>query len=187
MLKKIFEELAWPFLLWSKPRQKTAAVVWEILGSDEALGGPIKGLAGYELLTGCVDALKWEEQGAAGDSYEIASRVNLAIANRMAETALMSNRHKEHFEFILSTLRPSESGNGNGHASGLGYLVMRALVGRMSGEHQVEAAGRVLEVMGLKSLYGIDGFMKRAESLQEVRANLPRYRGRGHKSILLTS
>lgn len=170
MVQKIFEKLVWPFLLWTKPRQKTAAVVWEILGSEEALAGPIKGLAGYELLTGCSDALKWEEQGSAGDSYELASRVNLAIANRMAETALMSNRHKEHFEFILSTLRPSESGNGHGHASGLGYLVMRALVGRMSGEHQVEAAERVLEAIGLESLDGVDGFMKGAESFQEVRA-----------------
>lgn len=142
-------------------------MVWEILRSDEALAGPIKGLAGYELFAGCVDALKWEEQGAAGDSYETASLVNLAVANRMAETVLMSNRHAEHFEFILFTLRPETSTHGH-HASGLGYLVMRALLGRMSGEHHVEAAGRILEAMGLKSLDGVDSFMTGAESLQEV-------------------
>lgn len=163
LVKKVFEELVWSFLLWSKPRQKTAAVVWEILGSEEATSDPARGVANYELLSGCIDAMKWEEQ-SAGESYETASRVNLAIANKMAETVLMSNRHAEHFDFLLSTLRDTT----NGHASGLGYLVVRALLGRMAGEHQVKAAERVLEAMGLKGLEVLEVFMRGSGSLQEV-------------------
>lgn len=79
------------------------------------------------------------------------------------ETILASNDHSAHFAFLLSKLRDPSP-----HASNLAYLITRALLGHMSGEHQVDVANLVLDAMGLETLAGMDGFMKNADNLQEV-------------------
>ena len=79
------------------------------------------------------------------------------------ETILASNDHSTHFAFLLSKMRDPSP-----HASNLAYLITRALLGHMSGEHHVDVANLVLDSMGLETLGGMDGFMKNADNLQEV-------------------
>ncbi|TFY70773.1 hypothetical protein EVG20_g2223 [Dentipellis fragilis] len=169
--KEVFERIVFPFLLFSKPRQKSAVSVWGILDVSEAQGEREPGLREYELLAGCADVVRWEEgqvgrkkRGGAGglESMQVMANANMAVAARMAETILISNEHAQHFAFFLAKLKDTDS-----HARGLAYLVVRALLGKMSGEHQIEAARRVLEAMSLKSLEGMEGFMDGADNLQE--------------------
>jgi U3 small nucleolar RNA-associated protein 10 len=54
------------------------------------------------------------------------------------------------------------------HTRNLGYLIARALLGMLSGENQVNAAQRVLDVMAITTLEDFGGFMKGADTLQEV-------------------
>jgi U3 small nucleolar RNA-associated protein 10 len=85
------DECLWPFLMFSKTRHKTTAAVWEILESDECS----EGIAKFELLGGCLDAVRWEEgkdnvtddRDEAKDgqsSVDTMVRVNLALSNRIA-------------------------------------------------------------------------------------------------------
>ncbi|KAA1474189.1 hypothetical protein DENSPDRAFT_781033 [Dentipellis sp. KUC8613] len=169
--KEVFERIVFPFLLFSKPRQKSAMSVWAILDASEAQGEREPGLREYTLLAGCADVVRWEEgqvgrkkRGGAGglESMQVMANANMAVAARMAETILISNEHAEHFAFLLAKLKDTDS-----HARDLAYLVVRALLGKMSGEHQIEAARRVLEAMNLESLEGMEGFMAGADNLQE--------------------
>ncbi len=92
MRDQVFYNIFFPFLLFSKPRQKIASLAWELIelsekeNSDAALGR-------HELLAGCADAVRWEEQRTSDtqthdeDSYhatELLARVNLALAAKMA-------------------------------------------------------------------------------------------------------
>ena len=78
-----------PFLLYSKPRMKTAQAVWEIL---EAAEGEATGRVAFELLGGCVEAVRWEQArpGASKDrdkegaDPELLTKINLAVAAKMA-------------------------------------------------------------------------------------------------------
>ena len=61
------------------------------------------------------------------------------------------------------------------HARNLAYLVTRALFGMVSAENQIDTAQRVLDAMGLTTLEEMDGFLKGADTLQEVcRMYMPR-------------
>lgn len=62
-----------PFTVFSKSRQKTASAVWDIIEKSE--------VAQYELLVGCVDAIKWESDANGGDAL---AKANLAVAARVA-------------------------------------------------------------------------------------------------------
>ena len=53
-----------PFVMFSKSRQKTASAVWEILETSE--------IAQHELLVGCVDVLKYGNDG--GDAVQVIGR-----------------------------------------------------------------------------------------------------------------
>lgn len=89
LAERIVFDVFWQYLAMSKPRQKTAAVAWEILECAEGEGG----LARYEVLGGCVDAVRWEQDaGKAGETgkedeqkaTERMAKVNLALAAKMA-------------------------------------------------------------------------------------------------------
>ena len=96
-MKEVFERIIFSFLLFSKPRQKTAQMVWEILETAETHSKI--GIESYEIISGCVDVLRWEE-GQVGkkkrkrkddggfESLQVMSKVNLSIASRMAGKCL---------------------------------------------------------------------------------------------------
>jgi len=164
---KVFSDCLWPFLIYSKPRQKTAAAVWEVLESTDCC----EEISKYEILGGCVDAVRWEEgkdqplpEGGDGDANVMKmARVDIALASKIAENVLSSNNYSTQFETLLRKLVDP-----NSFSRTTGYLVMRALLGRLSGEHQIDAAHRVLEVMNLEDLNGLDDFMRGSQNLQAV-------------------
>ena len=89
LAERVLFDVFWQYLVMSKPRQKTATVVWEVLEGAEGEDG----LARYELLGGCVDAVRWEQgAGKAGEKgkedekkvIERMAKINLALAAKMA-------------------------------------------------------------------------------------------------------
>lgn len=164
---KAITECLWPFLIFSKPRQKTVAAVWDLLEQETCSTE----ISTHDLLGGCLDAIRWEEGKVSTTSEENSSnanvdqmaRVDLALANKLAENMLSSDAYASHFDVLLGKL-----GDTNSFSRSFGYLVMRALLGRLSGEHQVNAARRVLEAMELQSLEGMDEFKRGSENLQLV-------------------
>jgi U3 small nucleolar RNA-associated protein 10 len=72
-----------------------------------------------------------------------------------------------YLDFLLRKLQDQ-----NCFSRTLGYLVTRALLSRLSGEHQIDAAHRVLGVMDIDTLDGMDSFMSGSGDLQLVSANL---------------
>jgi hypothetical protein len=79
------------------------------------------------------------------------------------ETILASNEHTKRFESLLLKLSDPDP-----HARNFAYLVTRALCGMVAGENQIDTAQRVLDAMALTTLEGMDGFLKGADTLQEV-------------------
>lgn len=83
-MRRITMDILFPFLLYSKPRMKTAQAVWEILGMD---GAQSEGVT-FELLGGCVDAVKWEQAKNKGNDadkeVELLTKVNIAVAAKIA-------------------------------------------------------------------------------------------------------
>ena len=87
------ERVLFPQLLFSKPRQKSAALVWEIIENTEKEGVAGKSLSHHELLNGCLEAVRWEEGKAAEEhssgSYEATqtmANANIALAAKIAGT-----------------------------------------------------------------------------------------------------
>ena len=66
--------------------------------------------------------------------------------------------------FVLSVLK-----NTNHNARALGYLVTRALLGKLSGQHQLNVAQRAIQAMAIETLSGMEDFMKGSDNLQSVR------------------
>jgi U3 small nucleolar RNA-associated protein 10 len=83
---------------------------------------------------------------------------------RMVENILVSNKHTKRFESLLLKLSDPDP-----HARNLAYLVTRALLGLLTGENLVDATQRVLDSIAITSLEDMGGFLKGADTLQEVR------------------
>lgn len=163
---RLFYDVALPFLLYSKPRQKTASAIWEILEATEKVDDATFGLARYELLAGCVDAARWETSDDREGGNRSASsfiKVNLAVAGRIAENVVASDMFGDHITAFLSKLQDQDA-----HARALAYLVVRSLLSRLSGEHQLDAGLRAMTSMGLEGLDTMSDFLKGAENVQEV-------------------
>jgi len=97
LVENAFSHAFFPFLLFSKPKFRTAQTVWEIVEAAQK-STPEVGLARCESLEGCVEVMKEEERrflertrtrkdksvASAFENVEVMSRVNLAVASRMA-------------------------------------------------------------------------------------------------------
>ncbi|KAG5644278.1 hypothetical protein DXG03_008763 [Asterophora parasitica] len=140
----IFQRIIFPFLLFSKPRQHTADVVWDIISSQ-------KSGAVHEWLAGCADIVATEREKDVADAVEKMGNINILIASQIARNILKSNGFSDHFETLVVKLQDP-----NPHVKVLGYLVTRVLLGQLSGEHQVEAAHRTLEAIGTEELSGME-------------------------------
>lgn len=73
----IFERLYLPYILFTKPRQKTATLVWQSLKDSE--------LADYELLTGCMDIVfvSLTADGTSRSVEELAT-LNIEVTTKIA-------------------------------------------------------------------------------------------------------
>ncbi|KAL0952425.1 hypothetical protein HGRIS_006698 [Hohenbuehelia grisea] len=148
LLARAFHGVVFPFLLYSKPKQHTAEAVWELLAESSA-----EGLREYEWLSGCIDtwAYEKEQHKADSDAIEFMASMNTALSSKIAESILKSNVFLEHLDLLVAHLR-----NPNAHVRALGYLITRALLNQLSGEHQIQAAFKVMQAMDLKQLGGMD-------------------------------
>ena len=167
--RRVVMDILLPFLLCSKPRAKTALAVWELLESAEDGG------VTFELLGGCVDTVKWEQaRPSAKDKSkddkdvvdaELMTKINVAVAAKMADNVLASNYFHANLDALLEKLHDE-----NPHGRALAYLVTRALLNRLTGEHRIEAGHRVLRCMNLDTLEGMGEFMKGVEDVGNVSA-----------------
>jgi U3 small nucleolar RNA-associated protein 10 len=82
-LDDIFHQIVYPFLLFSKPRQHTAEVAWDMI-SSYLKGIDVKKAAAYEWLTGCASIVNSEKQKEGVDPVERMSSLNMAIAAQIA-------------------------------------------------------------------------------------------------------
>ncbi|KAG6909155.1 hypothetical protein DXG01_001782 [Tephrocybe rancida] len=148
---KAFQKIVFPFLLFSKPRQHSAEVVWDIIASQKADGV-------HEWLVGCGPVVTEERAKDTTDAVEKMSNINMAFSTHIARNILKSNNYSTHLETLIAKLKDD-----NSHTRVLGYLIARALLTQLSGEHQVEAGHRVLDVIDVAELEGMEGFPQEIE------------------------
>ncbi|KAH8987299.1 hypothetical protein EDB92DRAFT_1876367 [Lactarius akahatsu] len=175
VVEEAFSHAIFPFLLFSKPKFRTAQAVWEVVNAAQK-SAPEAGLACCESVQGCAEILKEEERHflehaqtrkdksnpSAFENTDVMRKVNLAVASRMAETIFVSTKHGKLFGSLLLKLSDPDP-----HTRNLGYLIARALLGKLSGENLVNAAQHVLDVMAIPTLEDFGGFTKGADTLQE--------------------
>lgn len=58
------------------------------------------------------------------------------------------------------------------NARALSYLVTRALLWKLSGQHQLSVAQHVIQALAIETLSGMEDFMKGSDNLQSVRQSL---------------
>ncbi|KAF6741372.1 hypothetical protein DFP72DRAFT_995311 [Ephemerocybe angulata] len=150
----VVERLLLPFLMFSKPRQHTAELVWQ------AVGGIVKASMSMELLKGCAEIVKKEKDGERTVATMVAT--NLELAAKVADNTLRSDRFEAHLVTLVGTLQAE-----NPHSRAFGFLVMRSLLERMSGAHQVEVANKVLDTLDLEQLPSLDD-LAADESLEDA-------------------
>ena len=97
VVEDAFSRAIFPFLLFSKPKYRTALAIWEIVETAQK-NAPESGLARCESLQGCVEIIREEEKRflseakarkdksvpSAFENVEVMCRINLAVASRMA-------------------------------------------------------------------------------------------------------
>ncbi|KAL1725845.1 hypothetical protein EV714DRAFT_255460 [Schizophyllum commune] len=127
--------MLFPHLLCTKARQRSAEAVWKAVAGSEGLGK-------HPLLVECGKVWETASAGDEGEGVEKMARINLKVADRMAENIIMSDEYAAHLDFLLASLKGEEA-----NARLLAGLVAIALLRRMSGEHQVGAAYRILEAV----------------------------------------
>lgn len=162
---ELVSHLLFPFLLFSKSRQHTAESVWDTVFEY------MKKETGkeFEMLKGCAEVVKSEREKAGDDAIEKMKCINSALSTKIAreyavpslhlilnifffsENILVSNNLFDHLSVLLPTLQSPDP-----HTRALGYLVTRTLLSKLSGEHQVNAARKVLETMKLEEIGGIE-------------------------------
>ncbi|KAG5637085.1 hypothetical protein H0H81_005818 [Sphagnurus paluster] len=140
----IFQQVIFPFLLFSKPRQHTAELVWEIISSQQPSSA-------HEWLSGCAGIVASEREKDASDTTDRMGNMDILISAQIARNIMKSNHYVAYFQTLLSKLKDP-----NPHTKVLGYLITRALLVQLSGEQQFEAAHKVLDVIGVEALEGME-------------------------------
>ncbi len=78
--EKIFHKIVFPLMLYSKPRQLTVELLWDIL--EENI--PKSGAGYYELLNGCIDLWTSTKAKDSSDGVDKMATFNIQVAARMA-------------------------------------------------------------------------------------------------------
>ncbi|KAJ6578862.1 hypothetical protein DFH09DRAFT_980162 [Mycena vulgaris] len=154
LLEDVFHKVLFPFLLFSKARQHTADLVWEIIEQHPATH--------YELLAGCAKVWMAEKAKNKEDGTERMATMNQAISLKLAENMMASNQYSAHFSTLIRNTRETEP-----HVRILALLVLRALLARLSGERQIHAAKQALEAINLQRLPDVDTSSMGSQTLPE--------------------
>lgn len=75
----------------------------------------------------------------------------ILILKLNTENILVSNNFATRFDALTIGLSDSDS-----HTRVMSYLITRALLRRLSGEHQINAAHKILDNIGLQALATVD-------------------------------
>ncbi|KAJ7270708.1 hypothetical protein B0H12DRAFT_1229192 [Mycena haematopus] len=146
-MEDVFHKILFSFLLFSKARQHSADLVWELI-----LQHP---LTQYDLLSGCAEAWAAENRRAQedgdGDVTERMVQLNQAIATKLAENITASDRYARHFSDLIRKAHETDP-----HVRVLAYLVIRKLLSRLSGVRLLDASTQVLEAVSLQRLPEVD-------------------------------
>ncbi|KAJ7079966.1 hypothetical protein B0H15DRAFT_1025307 [Mycena belliarum] len=155
LLEDVFHRVLFPFLLFSKTRQHTADLVWEIIEQHPATH--------YELLTGCPKLWMVEKNKAKEvDGAERMAITNQVISAKLADNLSASNHYRAHFNALIRKARDTDP-----HVRVLACLVIHALLVRLSGERQIDAANQALEAIGLQQLPDVDTSSIGSQTLPE--------------------
>jgi U3 small nucleolar RNA-associated protein 10 len=112
-----------------------------------------------------------EKEKGEGDATERMSRINAAVAEKLAgqhtlslfhpylhgwwiddaDNILVSDRYSSHFSDLISKSHETDP-----HVRVLFYLVMRALLSRLSGARALDASAHLLEAINLQRLLELD-------------------------------
>lgn len=167
--EEIFHQVFFPFLLFSKPRQKTADLVWDIVNIHlvQSSGSIIA-----EWLAGCATFIKADTVSEDTDSHVLMNQTNFNVAGRIAgrshlllhscnlfffdlslllDNIIASDRLEVYVDSVISKLQDSQP-----HVKLLGHLIATSLINKLSGVDQVEIACKVLSLMRIDELSGID-------------------------------
>ena len=87
----------------------------------------------------------------------------MSVAKPLAGNIMMSNQYKAHFESLVAKLRDD-----NPHIQILTHLVMHALIKQLSGEHQIDAAHKILETIDYEQISAIQSLSADASELLQV-------------------
>ncbi|KAJ7042839.1 hypothetical protein C8F04DRAFT_1251651 [Mycena alexandri] len=150
----VFHKVLFPFLLFSKARQHTADLVWEIIEQHPATW--------HELLDGCASLWAAEKGKEEADATERMAKLNQAIAAKVAEKITLSKHFTAHFNAIIRKTRDTDT-----NVRVLAYLVLRSLLVRLSGERQLDAASQALEAINFQQLPEVDTSAMGSQSLPE--------------------
>ncbi|KAF7297329.1 U3 small nucleolar RNA-associated protein 10 [Mycena indigotica] len=165
----IFHRLVFPFLLFSKTRQHSAEVVWSSTANA------------FELLKGC-DAVKQRAQEAETGQDNKMERINQAIAIKLAENIIASNHFSTHLNALTRKLQDSDP-----HVRVLAYLIVRELLPRLEGKHQIDAANQVIEAINVQKLPELDESKLQGQSIEEYLSDANLHRMAVHKTTSKTT
>jgi U3 small nucleolar RNA-associated protein 10 len=87
----------------------------------------------------------------------------MSVAKPLAGNIMMSNEYKAHFESLVAKLHDD-----NPHIQILTHLVMHALIKQLSGEHQINAAHKILETVDYEQISAIQSLSEDASELLQV-------------------
>ena len=87
-VRVIVERCLWPFLLFTKAKQKTSAAVWDILESEDCSDD----LTEFQLLRGCLVTIRdleqnfiaTQDEGDSDPELQKLATIDVALANRIA-------------------------------------------------------------------------------------------------------
>ncbi|KAF4611649.1 hypothetical protein D9613_003824 [Agrocybe pediades] len=136
--EQVFHQIIFPFLLFSKPRQKTAELVWDSI--DEHI----------EWIQGCAALVK-QAPAEGTDPVDHMNQVNYEVADKIADNIVKSSKSSEHIKLVIEKL-----GDSRPHVKLMGYLIAPKIVRKLSGAPQVDVALQFMEAMGLTDLPAID-------------------------------
>ncbi|KAK0476138.1 hypothetical protein IW261DRAFT_1643515 [Armillaria novae-zelandiae] len=143
--EKTFHKIIFPLMLYSKPRQLTGELLWDILEEN------MSGAGYYELLNGCIDLWTSTKAKDSSDGVDKMATFNIQVAARMAENILSSNNFSHHLDGLMLKLNDS-----NAYVRIFAYMIARSLLRRLSGGHQIDAAHKALRVLDLEQLSKVE-------------------------------
>ncbi|KAF8654764.1 hypothetical protein AX16_003419 [Volvariella volvacea WC 439] len=135
-----FYQILLPFMLFSKPRQHTAEVVWAIIANST-----VSGHDAFSLLSGCVELISSDQDWS--DPVARMGRLNIAITRKMAENMVQNDSFQSHMKSLLECIRDE-----NPHLRNMAYLIAIWVLRLPSNQNQIESAREIFEASGLKQL-----------------------------------